>query len=236
MIKRFLTVVALAIMVGLPGMAGAANGDESYSETLPQSAFEEGDASTAIPMLINEGVPVPEIISAATRNDVAAEAVVAGLLKAGVSEEEIVFHIMEGPMPSETALLALDANGIAATTVLGYLIKWRNSSGNIYETSDFMLQQGYSKEELLQELADADADRNLVVQVVRWFSIPPATVVAVYQPEAGTGAAEATEGFGHVFARQSIPQPALFAAGASRIGNNDAFTNRGGGVISPIQP
>ncbi|MFP4446706.1 MAG: hypothetical protein ACLFPD_10730 [Desulfosudaceae bacterium] len=235
MYKQILIAVALAVIISLPAAVLAAeDAAGTYSETLPQSAFDQGDAAAAIQMLVKEKVPVSEIMATALRNEVSHTAIVNGLLKAGVAEEEVIFHVMQGPMPSESALRALADNGISPRTVLGYVVQWENSSGNIYETCNFMLQQGYSKSDLLGALKEEGANRNLVVQVVRWFNIPPATVVAVYQ--GGAGETPGEEATGYMYSRKSMPQPAMFEIGVSRIGVAESSNSRGGRVISPIQP
>ncbi len=227
--KHFVASLVLVFFVCVVPAFAVETPSTTYSETLPQSAFQLGDAEAAVKMLLDSGVPISVIINAAIQNGVSPEALVGALLGAGISAEKVVLYCLEGPMPFEKVLYALKAHGVLPEDVLTWLIKRRMSSSAIYDVCDFMLKQGYSKADLLRVLKDADADRKLVIQVVRWFDIPPATVVAVYQ-SLGRRAAVF---FGLFFTRHSLPQPALLAIGVARI-NVDECGSRP--VISPMKP
>jgi hypothetical protein len=222
--KHFLPGVILACFVCLPVLAVAVEAPPmTYSETLPQSAFQTGDADAAVRMLLKANVPVPVIIKAAMENGVSPDAIIGALLAAGISPEKVVLQCLQGPMPFKNVLAALKNRGIPPDVVLARLIKWEIGIAGIYDTCDFMLKNGFSQADILTILKDTGADRELVIQVVRWFEIPPATVIAVYQSQ--------LDYFGHVFNRHSLPQPALLSIGVARITIKER-----GPVISPMKP
>ena len=198
----------------------------TYSETLPQSAFENGDPSAAVKMLLKSKVPVPDIINAALQNGITQDVIVSALLAAGIAPEKVVLYCLQGPISFKNALAALLQFGVPPENVLTWLIEWKTGLDGIYETCDFMLKNGRSKADLLRTLGAAGADRDLVAQVVRWFDIPPATVIAVYQTF--------LDYFGHVFNRHALPQPALLAIGVARITIENCIDCRP--VISPMVP
>ncbi len=225
--KKFTVLgVVVCFVFGLPLFAGAINVPAStYSETLPQSAFEKGDVSAAVKMLLNANVPIALIIKAAKNSGVSPSALVEALLAAGIEPEKIILFCLQGDLDFESALGVLNERGTPPEQVLTWLIQWETGLGGLYETCDFMLRHDRTKADLLRALAENEAERELVVQVVRWFNIPPATVIAVYH--------SFLDFFGHVFNRHSLPQPALLAIGVSRI------TIEGEGrrpVISPMVP
>jgi hypothetical protein len=198
----------------------------SYSETLPQSAFEKGDPYAAVKMLLKAKVPVQDIINAAIRNGIAQDVIVSALLAAGIAPEKVVLYCLQGPISFKNVLAALQDFGVPPENVLTWLINWKTGLDGLYATCDFMLKNGRSKADLLRTLGEAGADRDLVVQVVRWFDIPPATVIAVYQTF--------LDYFGHVFNRNALPQPALLAIGVARITVEECADCRP--VISPMVP
>lgn len=223
--KHFLTGVVLVFFICVPVLAAAVETPPvTFSETLPQSAFQNGDANAAVRMLLKANVPVPAIMKAALENGVSHDALVGALLAARISPEKVVLHCLQGPMPFQSALAALKNHGVRPAVVLVWLVKGETGIAGIYDTCDFMLKNGYSQADILTILKDAGADRELVIQVVRWFEIPPATVIAVYQ--------SLLDYFGHVFNRHALPQPALLSIGVARI----TIEDQGRPVISPMKP
>jgi len=194
-----------------------------YGETLPQSAFQQGDTKAAVRMLLKANVPVSEIIKAAVQNGVSYDDIIGALLAVGIPPGKIVIYCLDGPIPFKNAVAALNNHGVPPDDILTWLINWKTGINRIYDACEFMLLHGYSQADVLKTLKAADADREVVIQVVRWFKIPPATVIAVYQ--------ERLDYFGHVFNRYSLPQPALLAIGVSRI-----VVDQRGPVISPMTP
>ena len=194
-----------------------------YGETLPQSAFQQGDPEAAVRMLLKANVPVSEIIKAAVQNGVSYDDIIGALLAAGIPPEKIVIYCLDGPIPFKNAVAALNNHGVPPDDILTWLIKWQTEINRIYDVCEFMLRHGYSQADILKTLKAAEADREVVIQVVRWFNIPPATVIAVYQSY--------LDYFGHVFNRYSLPQPALLAIGVARI-----IEDQRGPVISPMTP
>jgi hypothetical protein len=198
--------------------------------SLAASAFQQDNVVVAVDLLLEKNVPLGQIVGSAANRRVPMDSLVAALLDAGLAQDEIILQTMLGPVYFKNALTALGANGISAKTVLKLLVRKRAEKRRIVETCSFMLdQEGYSKADILRALVEAEADRDTIVAVVRELDIPPATVAGVFQ-----AAARAPRGFGHVFTRQALPQPALTAMGISRITPGDAFKKRD--IISPSSP
>ncbi len=225
--KKRILPGAVFILLCLPLFAVAVQTQPaSYSETLPQSAFQESDADSAVIMLLDSNVPISVIISAAIQSGVTEEAIVGALLSAGIPPKDVVRHCLEAHISFQGALKALKKYGVAPDLVLTWLIKWNLGIDGIYDTCAFMLDNEFSKADILRVLKEAEADREIVVQVVRWFDIPPATVVAVYQ--------SFLDYFGHVFNRSALPQPALLSIGVARI--TPVLDDPCRPVISPMRP
>lgn len=223
--KQLISFLAVAFFIGLPVLVtGADIPAMTYSETLPQSAFEKGNPVAAVRMLLKEGVPLSGIIKGAKKSGLSQDAIVAALLDAGVSGEKVVLFCLQGPLSFKRALPILDEYGVSPDKVLVWLITWETGVHGVRETCDYMLKHGYSQVDLLTIMSEAGAERHLVVQVVRWFKIPPAAVIAVYQTF--------LDYFGHVFNRQSLPQPALLSIGVGRI----TIEERGRKPLSPMIP
>jgi len=229
--ESFFSALICLLFLGGTVPAGAAEypAAGNYNGTLPRSAFQASDVRGAVLVLVDENVPITEIIQSGLRSGASHESLVGALLAAGVPEKTVITKAMQGPMSAGKALKALSTHKVPPAKVLKYLIEWESPSGTVYETCDYMLKHGYTEADLLRALSNANAERETVAQVVRWFDIPPATLVSVLQP-----AEPGPERFGHVFARHVLPQPAQLALGVSRVNNSDAFKNRG--PVSPMKP
>ena len=84
-----------------------------------------------------------------------------------------------------------------------------------------MLDSGYTQSALMEALFRSGTDFNTIGIAAERLGIPPATIVVAYRTVFGGQGR-----FGHLYTRQSLPQPALIAVGVARINNNDAFSGR----------
>lgn len=230
--KRYGMMWGIPLLVLLLGgvAAGAADDwSQGGNDSLARSAFAEGDAGVAVKLLLEKNVPVPMIVDTAIKSGVSREKLVTALLAAGIDRETVVLQVVQAGGYVGTNLRALSASGISPREIFLLLVRRNRGMEEILDAAQFMLDQGYSKAEVLEALSTVEADREVVVQIVRRLNIPPATVVSAYRP----GVLE-SRGFGHVFCRHALPQPALVALGVARIHAADPFKNRS--VISPSSP
>ncbi len=230
--KKIVVGVILLVFLAIAGypVIASENWSQNGDDSLAGAAFAEGDVNVAVRFLLEKQVPLPVIIRNAVNSGVSQNELVSALLAAGIVRETVILQMVQSPLYFGTALEALNANGISAREIFILLVQKNMDIERIVDAGQFMLRQGYSKAEVLKALSAAKAERVVVVQVVQRLQIPPATVVSAYQPEV-----QQMRGIGHLFIRQTLPQPAWLILGMSHIGPSDAFKDPRK-IISPSRP
>ena len=143
-----------------------------------------------------------ETVLSLIENDVSTPLIINKLQKQGFDDDEIVGALLKTKLSPEE--------------IVFYVFQGHASYNNILEAFE---KNGYDKIEILQLLASVGVNKDIFFRAGRYFKIPRATLVAIYQE-----AKERPAKFGRVAAIQSVAgQPALIAIGISRITAGDAF-------------
>ena len=230
MLKK-LTVLLLLLFS--PMMAvnanSAQNTQSEVDDAFMAATFERYPLQTAIQTLIQKNVPVQVIIEEAQKAGHRDGRVTQALYQSNLSEAQVILGAMQSHMSPRRVLKSLADAGVAPEKILNLLIKNESDMNRIFAACRFMLNNGYTKAELVKALSDAGAGRPILIKATRRFDIPPATTVQAYEAVHGE-----PEKFGHVYTRHSLPKPARIAVGVARIHNTDAFKGRD--IISPKNP
>jgi hypothetical protein len=230
MSKRLTAVVFFLLLPAiLLNVVTAEKARAEIDDAFIAATFENYSLQSAVQMLIKKDILIPLIIEEAQKAGYSDGSITAALYQSELPPEKVVVECMLSHMSARHVLKSLEKCGTDPETVLGILVKNKLDKNRVLATCGYMLDQGYTKAELVKVLARVGADRNIIIKVSRQFDIPPATTLEAYKEVQG----EPGE-FGHVFTRHSLPQPARIAIGVARIHNSDAFENRP--VISPKTP
>jgi hypothetical protein len=229
--QRTCLVTLFFLLMPLYALNAAATKQEVplFTDEFIVAAFGDSKLQPALQLLINNHIPIQMIIEAALKAGHSADAITTALYLSDLPDDQAILHSMQSHMPSDTVLNSLKKQGVGPFDVLRLLIKNKADTNSILSTCEYLLNQDYTKFQMMEILMNAGADRNLIVKVSKHLNIPPATVLQAYQ-ETNSDFGK----FGHVYTRSSLPQPALIAVGVAHIHDCDGGKDRP--PISPYKP
>lgn len=200
-----------------------------FTDEFISAALGDSKLQPALQLLINHHIPVQTIIEAALKAGHSDDAITTALYLSDLPDDQAILHSMQSHMSSATVLSSLKKQGVGPFEVLRLLIGNKADTNSVLSTCEYMLNQDYTKFQMMEILMNAGADRNLIVKVSKHFNVPPATVMQAYQETHDDFGR-----FGHVYTRSSLPQPALIAVGVAHI--HDCDSGKDSPPISPSKP
>ncbi len=199
-------------------------------------AYEKYSLQEAVELLIHRQLPLQIIIEEGQRSGHSDAAITSALYRSGLPRELIVPEVLHSHMRPVNVLKALEEAGVEPGEVISLMSAGPFDIKRMIAVCSYLLNQGFTKIELMDMLVSAEVDYNVIVTVASRLNIPPALVVLALEEYQGVAELDAGEDqdepthFGHVYTRYTLPVSSLIDIGVERV------NVREGRPISPSRP
>ena len=216
-------IIFAVLLLLFPTLVPTADCDEGVGSVLAgefaETVFEQYSLQEAVRMLVEKAVPVEQIIGMAQKAGYGDGEITVALYLSGLTPEEAIIGALGSDMDAGKVMVALRNQGVDPVEVIGMPAVQQLDMDRLVSIYKYMLDSGFTESGLMVALFRSGTDYNTIGIAAERLGISPATIVAAYRTVFG---GQGT--FGHLYTKESLPQPALISVGVARInksGRND---------------